>query len=120
MANKGSIDLNVNALPAEFRLPIRDSFYEVLDNFALGVTDDERTINGRFYRFTSTTPASSNTEFVIRHAIGVAPIQLIPVLTLNTVGAQIVPLKVSRAADATNVYLESTSTSAVFSVLLEA
>ena len=54
MASKGLIDLKVNALPQDVRLPVRDALYEVLDNFSLGT--DARATNGRFYRFTSTTP----------------------------------------------------------------
>lgn len=117
MANKGAIDLNVNALPENVRLPVKAIAYEILDNFSFGT--ESKTTNGRFFRFQSTTHGTANTEFSIAHGLGVAPTQIIPVLTLNQVGEQIVPLVVSRAADVERIYLKSSSTGAVFSMLVE-
>jgi hypothetical protein len=117
MATKGAIDLYVNALPEAIRYPIRSAFYHLMDNWRLG--DGARAENAQWYAFETTTPAVANTEFSIAHGLGAAPGRLIPVLRLNEVGDELVPLRVSRAADAERVYLTSASTSAVCSGFLE-
>jgi hypothetical protein len=117
MATKGAIDLYVNALPEDIRYPIRQALYYIMDNWRLG--DGVRAENAQWYPVESTTASVANTEFVIKHNLATTPGRFIPVLRLNEVNDQIVPLTVSRAADATNVYLKSSSTSAVFSGFLE-
>lgn len=118
MSSKGALDLYINALPQEIRYPIQQALYYISDNWRLG--DGDKAENAAWYAFESTTASIANTEFTIAHGIGSTPGRLIPVLRLNEVGDQIVPLVVSRAADNQNVYLKSTSTSAVFSGFLEA
>lgn len=113
MASKGRIDVALNALPAEYRVPLRDAFYEVLDAWRLG--DAKRAENAQWYAIESTTASVANTEIAVAHGMGTTPGRFIPVLKLNEIGDQIVPLVVSRAADATYVYFKSSSTSAVFS-----
>lgn len=117
MADKGQIDLLLNGLPPEQRYPLRSAFYHVLDLFKWGT--GTRTENGQWYRFQSTTATASTTEFTIAHALGTIPTQLVQILDLSKVNSQQVPLQVSRAADASRIYLKSTSTNAVFTVLME-
>lgn len=69
--------------------------------------------------FMTTTPANANTEFAIQHNYGHPPYLLIAGAPLDQVGAAIVRLTVSRAADANNVYLKSPETSQPIYVYLE-
>jgi hypothetical protein len=69
--------------------------------------------------FSATTPTVPNTEFSIVHTFGRTPYLLIPVLPLNQVNAKIVRLQVSRAADASRIYLKSPDADAAIFVYLE-
>jgi hypothetical protein len=117
MANKGNIDRLINALPADLRYPLQSAFYDVLDNFRWGTSP--KSENGRWFRFTSTSAATANTEFTVAHGLNAAPTQLIQLLDLSLVNSQLIPLSVSRAADSQRIYLKSPSTSAVFTLLAE-
>jgi hypothetical protein len=117
MASKGRIDAALNALPQELRVPLRDAFYEVLDAWRLG--DGRRAENAQWYQTEFTTPGVAQTEFTVAHGMESAPGRFVPVLRLNEVGDQIVPLSVSRAADSQFVYLKSSSTGAVMSGYFE-
>lgn len=70
------------------------------------------------YRLDATTHATADTEFSIAHGLGQVPTLVIPVLPLD-VGNQLVPLVVTRAPDASRVYLRSSSTGAPISLYLE-
>lgn len=117
MATKGYFDTVLNTLPEELRYPLRSAFYYLADNFRFGTGTHAE--NGQWYRVTATTPAVAGTEFVITHGIGSIPTQLVPLLDLSRVNGQLVPLQVTRIADANHIYLKSTSTSAGFTALLE-
>lgn len=117
MATKGAIDLYVNALPEDLRYAVRSALYYMLDNYRIG--DAARAENFQWYPIESTTATVANTEFTVRHGLGATPARFIPVMRLNEVGNALVPLTVTRAADATFLYLKSSSTSAVFSGFLE-
>lgn len=69
--------------------------------------------------FSATTPSIANTEFVLAHRFGRPPYLLLPCLPLDQLNAAIVRLTVSRAADASNVYLKSPDTSQPVFVYLE-
>jgi hypothetical protein len=58
-------------------------------------------------------------EFSVRHGLGAAPHTLIPVVDLTQEGATLVPLTVSKAADAERIYLKSSSTGAVITFFVE-
>jgi hypothetical protein len=88
-----------------------------MDNFRIGT--GTRAENAQWYRVTGTTPKTANTEFALRHGIGSAPTQLLPILDLNVLGARLVPLQVTRPPDANYLYLASSSTSAFLTVLVE-
>lgn len=77
-----------------------------------------RATNLRAFYQTSTT-ATSTGEFSIQHGLAQAPTMAIPVLDLGQPDAQFVPLQVVRAADSQRVYLKSSSTNALFTLLVE-
>jgi hypothetical protein len=96
------------------------AFTYVLGNLTLGAPEEARRAkNFQWYWFSATTSSVANQEFSIAHGLGRVPNVIIPVLPLNTVGARVVDLSVSRAADAQRVYLKSSSTSAPITVLVE-
>jgi hypothetical protein len=117
MATIGYIDILLNTLEPTVKGPIKSAFDYLLSNWRLG--DGVRAENAQWYKFESTTASVANTEFSIHHGLNQKPSKLIPILDLNTVGSQLVPLVASRAPDAQRVYLKSSSTSAVFTCLLE-
>lgn len=84
---------------------------------AVSTTVPSENLTGGF--FTATTPAVANQEFTVPHNFGSTPYLLIPVAPLDQVSAAIVRLTVSRAADASNVYLKSPDVSQPFYVYLE-
>lgn len=69
--------------------------------------------------FVGVTAGVANQEFAVQHNFGRAPYLVIPVLPLDTTGAAIVRLSVSRAADAVNVYLKSPDTSQTIYLYIE-
>jgi hypothetical protein len=96
-----------------------DVFTHVLQTISFGEpTHETKAPNLNGYYYTSTTPTVANTEFSIAHGMGSRPRLAIPIVDVSQPGAQLVPLRVSRAADAKRVYFTSTSTSAVFTVLV--
>lgn len=99
-------------LESVFRYVLKDI------RFGRGV-DGEPAVNMGGGFFDATTPSVANTEFSISHTFGRTPYLLIPVLPLNQVNAKIVRLQVSRAADASRVYLKSPDTDAAVFVYLE-
>jgi len=117
MATKAYVEQLVNALPVELRYPLRSAFWYLMDNWRIGA--GTRAENAQWYPVTSTTASVANQEFTIAHGLGAAPKWLIPLVDVTAVGASLVPLQVSRAADSERVYLKSSSTSAVFRCVLE-
>lgn len=120
MANPAYIESLTGGLPAEHRLAWKRVADYLLRNLRLGpVSHQGRSENLQAYYYTATTPATANEEFSIAHGLGRIPYVLLPVLSLESVNQQIVPLAVSRAADASRIYLKSASTSAAIAVLVE-
>lgn len=120
MATKGFVDAILNNLDDKVKRILVPAFEYVLDTIRFGHPDPgTRAENFSIFWFTVTTPSTGGTEFSIHHGLNVTPQLLIPVLPLDVVGAQIVPLQVTRAADGQRVYLSSPSTSAVLYVGLE-
>lgn len=121
MARISYVESLIAGLPADAKRSLKLAFEYVLDNLRFGRPEvDERAENGQHYFFEGTTPAVANTEFSIAHGMAAAPYLLIPVLPLDVVNAQIVRLKVTRAADVERIYLSSPDTSATFRVMVEA
>lgn len=77
-----------------------------------------RATNARAYFMVSTTAASTG-EFSIRHGLATAPTLALQVLDVGQPGSRLVPLTVTRAADAQRVYVKSESTGALFTLLVE-
>lgn len=120
MADLGFIEREVASLPRELRPIFQRIFTAILKDLRLGHPADatpSTNFGAAFYE--GTTPATPGDTFTIRHQFGRAPYLLLPVLPLDTEGAQIVPMTVQRAADASRVYLTSSAASAPFMVLLE-
>ena len=120
MATPGYIESLVGNLDPPLRASLVRIFDYVLRNLRFGpVTNQVRTENFQAYYLTGTTPAVANQEFSLAHGLGRVPYVLIPVLSLDSVNQAIVPLQVSRAADASRVYLKSSSTSAAIAIMVE-
>lgn len=124
MADIGAIKAYFASTPAEVKKAAEQAFTYVLSNFKIGpfVPMSElsrRAANFQWYWLSGTTPAVANTEFSIAHGLGRTPNVIVPVLPLDQVGSQLIPLQVSRAADAQRVYLKSSEQSAAFSVMVE-
>lgn len=120
MATPGYIESLTGTLEADLRLAFKRVFDYVLRNLRFGpVAHQTRTENFQAYYYTATTPATANQEFSIAHGLGRVPYVLIPVLSLDSINQSIVPLTVSRAADASRLYLASSSTSAAIAVMVE-
>ena len=120
MASKGFVIALLNSLEDGVKRILNPTFEYVLDNLRFGHPDPgTRAENFSIFWFTATTPSTGGTEFSIEHGLNVTPQTLIPVLPLDEVGAQIVPLTVTRVADGRRVYLSSPTTSATVFVGLE-
>jgi hypothetical protein len=117
VADRGYIKQLLNRLETAVKTPLEQAFDHTLTSFRLG--QGPKASNFAWYLYSSTTAADANTEFSIAHGQVSAPSKLIPFLDLEQIGSQIVPLTVSRAPDASRVYLKSSSTGAVFSILME-
>ena len=120
MATPGYIESLAGGLDRDLRVALRRIFDYVLRNLRIGpVVHQTRAENWQAYFLTATTPATANQEFSIAHGLATTPHTLIPVLGLDAVNQSLVPLTVSRAADANRVYFISASTSVVFWVYVE-
>jgi hypothetical protein len=120
MANPAYIESLTGGLEPPVKLAFKRCFDYVLRNLRLGpVVHQTRVENLQAYYLTGTTPAVADQEFSLAHGLARVPYLLIPVLGLDTVGQQIVPLRVSRAADESRIYLRSTAVSAAIAVMVE-
>lgn len=120
MATPGYIESLVGNLEAPLRLALTRIFDYVLRNLRFGpVTNQVRTENFQAYYYTTTTPATANEEFSVAHGLGRVPYVLIQVLSLDSVNQAIVPVQVSRAADASRFYLKSSSTGVSVAFMVE-
>jgi hypothetical protein len=120
MADIAYIKSVFGGTPDAIKRAAEQAFTYVLGNLTLGAPEDaRRSKNFQWYWFSGTTSSNANTEFSIAHGLQKVPNVILPVLPLSEVGSQIVPLQVSRAADANRIYLKSSSTSAAFTVLVE-
>lgn len=121
MADQGNVETMLAGLSEnEQRRIFKAIFQYILKDIRFGRAIDaepSKNFGGGFYQ--GTTPAVADTEFTIDHGFGRTPYLLIPVLPLDTVGATMVTLTVSRAATEARVYLTSPDISAPFYVYLE-
>lgn len=119
MADIGYIESELGGLDKDVKRGLVSALRYLLNNLTLGAPDQPRAKNFQWYWFSATTSSVANTEFSIAHGLGRIPGVILPTLPLNTVGAKLVDLEVSRAADANRIYLKSPSTSAPITVLVE-
>lgn len=120
MADLAYVESVFGATDKETKKAAVESFRYVLGNLTMGAPEEARRAkNFQWYWFSATTSSNANEEFSIAHGLGRTPSVIIPVLPLNVVGARLVDLQVSRAADMNRIYLKSASTSAAIMVLVE-
>jgi len=120
MANPAYIESLTGGLEPPLKLAFKRCFDYVLRNLRLGpVVHQTRTENLQAYYLTGTTPAVAGQEFSIAHGLARVPYVLIPVLALDAIGQEIVPLRVTRAADESRIYLSSSAVSAALAVMVE-
>jgi hypothetical protein len=120
VAKASFISSLTGGVPADLRLVFQRIAEYFFNNLRIGVPENAvRSENFQLYNFSATTPSTANTEFSIAHHLGNAPYLLLPCLNLSNVNEQLIPLQVSRAADASRIYLKSTSTSATFRIWVE-
>lgn len=123
MADIGYLNALLNRLDSRLRQSLSQAFQHVVDGGIRmgGVSHQERGRNLAWYRLDGTTSSTADQEFSIAHGLGQAPMAIVaPYVPLNSSGSQLVRLKVTRAADASRVYLSSPDTGAGFSILVEA
>lgn len=113
MSSIGFIKQRLNGLSNDGdRIILADCFEEAIKQARLG--ENDKAENFAWFAVESTTHAVANTEFSVLHGMDSIPTRFIPSVRLDTVGSQLIPLVVSRAADARRAYFKSSSTSAVF------
>lgn len=120
MANASYVESLLGGLDRDLRAAFKRVHDYILANLRFGpAAHQTRAVNFQSYYLTSTTPTTANEEFSVAHGLGRAPYILIPVLPLNEVGSATVNLQVTRAADASRVYLRSPSTNVPVWMMVE-
>ena len=123
MANASYVTQLLGRLPQDERASWQRVWDHVLGKsggIALGVVEHQaRAENLAGHYFTATTPSTADTEFAIAHGLGITPRMVMPVMPLNVVNAQVVDLKITRAADTQRAYFSSPSTAAVVYLYIE-
>ena len=111
----------LGGLPADTKKVLTNLFTYLVPNLRFGPVDHQTKAENFQAYFVESTTAASTGEFSIQHGLGRTPYLAIPVLPLDLVGAQLVPLTVTRAADGQRVYLKTEAgyTSAPVALLLE-
>lgn len=122
MADFGNVDVMLASLPDSDQRKLFSAVFKYILKSGLRfgraiAGDATENFGGGFFK--ATTPAVANEEFTVVHSFGRKPYLLIPVLPLDTVNAKIVRLQVSKAADATRIYLKSPDTDAAVYFYLE-
>lgn len=121
MASSSNVETMLNGIVDLVQQRIlKAAFKYVLRDIRFGrVTLGKAAVNLSGGYFSGITPSVANQEFTIPHTFGSPPYLLLPVLPLDQVGASMVRLTLSRAADASNVYLKSPDVSQTVFVYLE-
>lgn len=120
MAQTSYVNQVLAGFPADQRKALQLAFEYVLTNLRLGQPDPaSRAENLQLYYFDGITAPTANTEFSLVHGLAAVPYNMIQVLPVRIVGAQIVPLRVTRRADGNRVYLSSPTINAPFMIALE-
>jgi hypothetical protein len=120
MANASYAKSLIRSLPDPVRRGLEPLLDYLFGNLRLGRCQaGSRAENLQLYALSGTTHGTPGEEFSMAHGLGVAPYLLLPVLPLDTVGAALVPLTVTRVADSQRVYLSSSVADAPVRVLVE-
>lgn len=120
MADFGNISTMLNSLDDSIKRVFVQVFQYLLKDIRFGRAvhgDPSQNFGGGF--FSATTSAIADTEFSIVHTFGRKPYLVTQVLPLDQVGAKMVRLTVSRAADASRVYFKSPDVSAPIFLYIE-
>lgn len=113
MASLGFIKTLLNGIEdVKTRQVLTSCFEEVMRQARIG--DSDKAENFAWFQVEGVTSSVANQEFSVLHGMEVAPNRFIPSIRLDTVGAQLVPLVMSRAPDNRRAYFKSSSTSATF------
>lgn len=118
MADIAYVESSFGTTDKETKKAAVEAFRYVLNNVSLLPNDKNKAANFQMKYLSGTTSSNANEEFSVAHGLENTPQVLIPVALLTDEASQIVPLTISKAADARRVYLKSSSTSAAFSVLV--
>lgn len=119
MAALGGLEALIGSLPADTKRVMTELLRALVPFLRFGPVDhQQKAENLASFALISTT-ADSTGEFSVLHGMGRAPYRAMPILALNSSGMELVPLRVTRPADAMRIYLKSTSTGAVFAIQVE-
>lgn len=120
MASLGVIETLLNGLPTDSKKVLLEVFRALVPRLRFGPIDPDTPKAENFDGFTlSSTTGTSTSEFSIEHGMGRTPYRISPCADLTAVNSAIVPLQVTRAADAKRIYLKSSVTSTPFSIYVE-
>lgn len=121
MASIGYLESLLNTLPQALKVPMvaftREAFKTL--NFGAPQSTAKAATNFHGNLVPLTTAANSGDEVAVAHGLGRVPRTLFNLVGLDTVNATLVPLTVTRAADATYLYLSSPVTDAATWVYVE-
>ena len=121
MASLGGLEALIGSLPADTKRVLTELLRAFVPFLRFGPAEHQaKAENFASYVVVSTT-ATSTSEFSILHGMGRAPYRAMPVVDLNSSGMEIVPLRVTRPADASRIYLKTSagSTNVVFALQIE-
>ena len=121
MASIGYLESLLNTLPAAVKTPLVAFTREAFKTLQFGAPSTEAVAatNLHGHLVPVTTAGVSGQEVAVAHKLGRVPRMLLNFVSLDTVNATLVPLTVTKAADATYLYLSSTVTGASTHVYVE-
>jgi hypothetical protein len=115
MADIGGVKSFLGGLEADTKKALEGAFTYVLNNLRVGLPGHQkRGDNLQWIQLDGVTSSVANQEFSIAHGFA------FPCLDLTSSGTQLVNVTNARVADNRRVYLRSASTSAAFTIFIEA
>lgn len=121
MSSPGYVESLIGGLEATTKRALVEAFRYILPNSRYGPVEHQTKAENFQGYYAVSTSGTSTGEFSFTHGLGRVPYLALPVLPLDLVGARLIPLTVTRAADGQRVYLktEAGSTAAPFALYLE-
>lgn len=120
MAVIGYVDTLIAPLPVEIRKALTDVFTYTYATMLWGpVVNGRRGVNGQQYFVSFLLPITANQEVAIPHGLSTPPNLAIPVLDVRSANSAIVPLTITRPADAHYLYLKSSATGVPVTLLVD-